>query len=90
MKAARDGDFQRTAEYLDLRYLTGGMDKNDGPQVARQLKISLDKLLWFDMELVSEHPDGFSDDGLPANRCTLILVDTSLWFEKKLKLNKEN
>ena len=40
LKAARDGDFKRAAEYLDLRYLSGGMDKNQGPQLARQLKIA--------------------------------------------------
>ena len=31
LKAARDGDFKRAAEYLDLCYLSGGMDKNHGP-----------------------------------------------------------
>jgi MscS family membrane protein len=76
LKAARDGDFERAAEYLDLRYLSGGMDKNHGPQLARQLKIALDKVLWFDMEAVSEHPDGFSDDDLPANRDIIGRVKT--------------
>ena len=44
------------------------MDEIKGPRLARQLKIALDKELWFDLETVSEHPAGFSDDGLPANR----------------------
>jgi len=65
LKAARDGDFERAAEYLDLRYLPGRMDKSQGPQLARQLKIALDKTLWFDLETVSAHPDGFTDDSLP-------------------------
>ena len=68
LKAARDGDFERAAKYLDLRYLPGRMNKSQGPQLARQLKIALDKVLWFDLEIVSDHPDGFSDDGLPADR----------------------
>jgi MscS family membrane protein len=76
LKAARDGDFERAAEYLDLRYLPGRMDKSQGSQLARQLKIALDKVLWFDMETVSEHPDGFSDDGLPANRDIIGRVKT--------------
>ena len=76
LKAARDGDFVRAAEYLDLRYLPGRMDKSQGSQLARQLKIALDKVLWFDMETVSEHPDGFSDDGLPANRDIIGRVKT--------------
>jgi len=45
LKAARDGDFERAAKYLDLRYLPGRMDKSQGPQLARQLKIALDKVL---------------------------------------------
>jgi MscS family membrane protein len=76
LKAARDGDFERAAEYLDLRYLPGRMDKSQGSQLAHQLKIALDKVLWFDMETVSEHPDGFSDDGLPANRDIIGRVKT--------------
>jgi MscS family membrane protein len=68
LKAARDGDFERAANYLDLRYLPGRMDKSQGPQLARQLKIALDKVLWFDLDMISAHPAGFSDDGLPANR----------------------
>ncbi|MGD1975402.1 MAG: mechanosensitive ion channel family protein [Desulfobacterales bacterium] len=76
LKAARDGDFERAAQYLDLRYLPDSIDASQGPQLARQLKIALDKVIWFDMEAVSEHPDGFSDDGLPANRDIIGRVKT--------------
>jgi MscS family membrane protein len=49
LKAARDGDFERAAQYMDLRYLPRGMDKSEGPQLARQLKIVLDGVLfWLD------------------------------------------
>jgi len=68
LKAARDGDFERASQYLDLRYLPDSMDKSQGPQLARQLKIALDKVLWFDLDAISAHPSGFSDDDLPANR----------------------
>ena len=68
LKAARDGDFERAAQYLDLRYLPVWMVEKEGSQLARQLKIALDKVLWFDLESVSAHPDGFADDGLPSNR----------------------
>jgi MscS family membrane protein len=76
LKAARDGDFERAAQYLDLRYLPDSIDASQGPQLARQLKIALDKVIWFDMEAVSEHPDGFTDDGLPANRDIIGRVKT--------------
>jgi MscS family membrane protein len=76
LKAARDGDFERAAKYLDLRYLPGRMDKSQGPQLARQLKIALDKTLWFDLETVSAHPDGFTDDSLPLNRDIIGRIET--------------
>ena len=68
LKAARDGDFMRAAKYIDMRYLPGGLDASQGPRLARQLKIALDKVIWFDLEMVSDHPDGFLDDGMPADR----------------------
>jgi MscS family membrane protein len=76
LKAARDGDFERAANYMDLRYLPDRMDKNQGPQLARQLKIALDKVIWFDLDMISSQPDGFSDDGLPADRDIIGRVKT--------------
>jgi MscS family membrane protein len=52
------------------------MDESQGPQLARQLKIALDKVIWFDLEMVSAHPAGFSDDGLPADRDNIGRVKT--------------
>ena len=68
LKAARDGDFMRAAKYLDLRYLPGFLDSNQGHQLARRLKIALDKVIWFDLQMISDQPTGFPDDGLPADR----------------------
>jgi MscS family membrane protein len=68
LKATRNGDFDRAAKYLDLSYLPDSIDESEGPRLARQLKIALDKVIWFDLEAVSAHPDGFSSDGLPPNR----------------------
>jgi MscS family membrane protein len=76
LKAASDGNFDRATEYLDLRYLPGRMDKGQGPLLARQLKIVLDKVLWFDLDMISDHPDGFSDDGLPPNRDIIGRIET--------------
>jgi MscS family membrane protein len=76
LKAARDGDFDRAAKYLDMRYLPGRMDQSQGPQLARQLKIVLDKVIWFDLDAVSADPDGFPDDGLPANRDNIGRIKT--------------
>jgi MscS family membrane protein len=76
LKAARDGDFERAAKYLDLRYLPDRMDARQGPRLARQLKIALDKVIWFDLDMISDHPDGFSDDGLPADRDNIGQIKT--------------
>ena len=76
LKAARDGDFERAANYLDLRYLPDKIDASQGPRLARQLKIALDKVLWFDLDAVSSDPNGFSHDGLSADRDSIGIVKT--------------
>jgi len=76
LKAARDGDFERAAKYLDMRYLPDSIDASQGPQLARQLKIALDKVIWFDLDLVSADSTGFPDDGLPADRDSIGRVKT--------------
>lgn len=70
-KAARGGDYERAAQYLDLRNLPRWIDKNQGPELARQLKIALDRTLWVDLEQVSGDPKGNLEDGLPSRRETL-------------------
>jgi MscS family membrane protein len=76
LKAARDGDFERAAKHLDLRYLPNSIDTGQGPQLARQLKIALDKVIWFDLDMISAGPDGFPDDGLPADRDNIGRIKT--------------
>ncbi|MHC4581654.1 MAG: hypothetical protein ACYS14_09365, partial [Planctomycetota bacterium] len=62
--AADKGDFERAAEYLDLRYLPYGMSSEQGPELSRKLKIVLDRALWIDPGLLSAEPEGHTDDGL--------------------------
>ncbi len=76
LKAARDGDFERAARYLDMRYLPDSIDASQGPQLARQLKIAFDKVIWFDLDMISADPDGFPDDGLPADRDNIGRIKT--------------
>jgi len=71
LKAAEDGDFKKAANYLDLHHLPTWMDATEGPELARQLKIVLDRALWVDPELISTNADGNLKDGLPANRDSL-------------------
>jgi MscS family membrane protein len=63
--AVKQNDLKRAANYLDLRRLPQGYRKSDGPELARQLKVILDRTLWIDMNLLSPDPKGHPDDGLP-------------------------
>ncbi|MBE9581344.1 MAG: mechanosensitive ion channel family protein [Proteobacteria bacterium] len=67
-KAADDGEFEEAAEYLDLRNLPRGMSKKQGPEMAQQLKVVLQRVLWVDPEVLSNDPEGQADDGLPSYR----------------------
>jgi MscS family membrane protein len=75
-KAARGGDYERAAQYLDLRNLPRRIDKSEGPELARQLKIALDRTLWVELEQISEDPKGNIEDGLPLQRETLGYIKT--------------
>ena len=67
LEACREGDYERAAEYLDLRRLDA--KKREGRAVlARQLKFVLDQELWVELERLSQHPEGHSGDGLPPYR----------------------
>lgn len=68
LAAARARNFERAANYLDLRNLPAGVDEGQGPQLARQLKVVLDRVLWIDVDALSASPEGDPDDGLPSAR----------------------
>ncbi len=75
-RAADRGDYERAAQYLDLRHLPRWIDKNEGPELARQLKMALDRTLWVDLEQISGDPKGNLEDGLPPRRETLGRIQT--------------
>src|SRR5439155_8404559 len=66
--AARARNFERAANYLDLQNLPMGLTEDQGPQLARQLKVGLDRVLWVDVDVLSMSPEGDPDDGLPSAR----------------------
>jgi len=68
MAATRDRDYETAAQYLDLRRLPRGLHKNDGPRLARELKIVGDRTLWIDLDALSNDPKGHADDNLPPYR----------------------
>jgi MscS family membrane protein len=64
LAATRERDFERAAHYLDLSNLPWGVSHN-GAQLARHLKIVLDRTLWVDPDRLSPVPKGHPEDGLP-------------------------
>ncbi|MBW2284483.1 MAG: mechanosensitive ion channel family protein, partial [Deltaproteobacteria bacterium] len=69
--AADKGDFDLAVKYLDLRKLPEWMSSYTASELARQLKIVLDRKLPLDLELISEAPEGYTNDGLPRSRDSL-------------------
>jgi MscS family membrane protein len=68
LSAAKERDYERAAEYLDLRNLPRGLTKTQGPHLARQLKIVFDRSLWIDLHDLSTDPKGHDNDGLSSSR----------------------
>jgi MscS family membrane protein len=76
LEAARNGDYESAAQHLDLRNLPREMRNTEGTELARQLKIILDRGLWIDLGLLSDHPKGYENDGLPSYRDLLGQIET--------------
>jgi len=66
--SANERNYVQAAEYLDLRSLPPHLIESQGPELARQLKIVLDRTLWIDLETLSASPEGDAQDNLPAVR----------------------
>jgi MscS family membrane protein len=47
------------------------MKKSQGPELARHLKVVLDRTMWVDLDTVSDDPKGHLEDGLPTYRDSL-------------------
>ena len=68
LSSAKDRNYAQAAEYLDLRNLPPGLTESQGPELARQLWIVLDRSLWIDLELLSAQSEGDQSDNLPVVR----------------------
>lgn len=68
VESARKSDYERAAKYLDLRDLPWNVQGIEGTELARRLKIVLDRALWIDVHTLSKDPEGVTDDGLPEHR----------------------
>ncbi len=66
LKYSGKGDFKDASKFLDLRYLPRKLRKIPREELARKLKIILDRAVMVDPESLSSLPTGYLDDGLPA------------------------
>jgi MscS family membrane protein len=76
LAAARQGDYARAAEYLDLRRVPPSVAEQGGEQLARHLKTVVDRTLWIDLESVSSSPDGKTKDGLSSSKDRIGRIET--------------
>jgi MscS family membrane protein len=76
LAVARAGDYERAANFLDLRRLPQSTVQEQGPLLARKLKIVLDRTLWIDLDELSNLPEGLTKDGLPRDRDLVGRIET--------------
>ena len=69
-------DYQRAANYLDLRGLPEKDREERGAELARQIQAIVEPTLWIDSEAVSDQPAGYTNDGLPPYRDRLGRIET--------------
>jgi len=80
-------DFEKAAEFLDLRNLPDNVEELGGSELARELNHVLSRAVWLDDYSVSDHPEGVKGDGLPSYRDELVVVktqdgDVNLWMQR--------
>lgn len=61
IEAGHAGDYDRAAQYLDLRYLPPARQKTEGPTLARDLVYVLDHHVDVDLDELSDAPDFTAD-----------------------------
>ena len=68
LTAASEFNWEKAAEYLDLRNLPPDIQEVGGPELARQFNHVVSRSVWLDRLSVSDSPQGFQGDDLPAYR----------------------
>jgi MscS family membrane protein len=77
LAACRAGQYARAGEYLNLRLISRARRPQAGPDLARKLEAVLDRVLWVDLERLSDQPDGDPNDGLPSGKDSLGTIETA-------------
>jgi MscS family membrane protein len=87
LTAASAFNWEKAAEYLDLRNLPPEVSELGGPELARELNHILSRAVWLDDYSVSESPEGIKGDDLPDYRDELVRIITPdgevpIWLQR--------
>lgn len=95
LEASADLDFEKAAQFLDMRNLPDEVEKIGGSELARQLNHVFSRAVWLDDYTVSDSPEGVKGDGLPAYRDQLVVIktedgDVPIWMQHVPRGDGEN
>ena len=87
LTAASEFNWDKAAEYLDLRNLPPDTMEIGGPELARQLNHVVSRAVWLDQFTISDSPEGLQGDGLPAYRDELFKIkaedgEIPIWLQR--------
>jgi MscS family membrane protein len=87
LEAANAFQWEKAAEYLDVRNLPEDVSEIGGPELARQFNHVLSRAVWFDDYSVSNAGNGVKGDGLPEYRDELMTINTAegpvpIWMQQ--------
>jgi MscS family membrane protein len=76
LEATTNRDYTRAAEYLDLSRIARSGRAEQGPVLARELRIVIDQAVPIDLEDLSDEPVASPQEGLPADRALIGIIST--------------
>ncbi len=87
LKAANEFNWEKAAEYLDLRNLPADVQEIGGPELARQFYHVVSRTVWLDQYSVSDSPEGLQGDDLPAYRDEIFTINAEngeipIWLQR--------
>ena len=87
LTAATEFNWEKAAEYLDLRNLPSDVTEIGGPELARQFNHVVSRSVWLDQFTISDSPEGLQGDDLPAYRDELFRINTEdgeipIWLQR--------
>ena len=77
LEASSAFDFDKAAQFLDLRNLPDEAEELGGQELAKQLNHVLSRAVWLNDYTVSDSPEGIKGDDLPSYRDELVVVKTN-------------